>query len=262
VAELYPCARKAHDENEFETEMSESREDKHLKRLVTRRRGRPKGDEVKVAILRAANDLLESKGYAGFTIEAVAARAGAARSSVYRWWPNRAALAIAGFLFETAPKIAYGESGSAATDVRQQMMTVADVYGKKVGRTIAALVAHGQGDQEALQALLAGYVMPRREEAKRILRAGIRNGELRADLDLDVAVDALYGPIWYRVLVPHAPLTRDWASRLADHVMAGFLAPRQGDAVTCRPPRALKSRPALQDNSLGIRSRKRSIPGA
>ena len=189
-----------------------------------RKRGRPKGDEVKLAILRAANDLLESEGYSGFTIEAVAARSGAARSTIYRWWPNRAALAIAGFLSETAPKIAYGRSGSAAADIRKQLMTVADVYSGKVGRTIAALVAQGQGDHEALQALLSGYVVPRREEAKRILRAGLQSGELRADLDVDVAVDALYGPIWYRILVPHAPLSREWASRLAEHVMGGLLA--------------------------------------
>jgi AcrR family transcriptional regulator len=191
-----------------------------------RKRGRPKGDEVKLAILRAANDLLETEGYSGFTIEAVAARSGAARSTIYRWWPSRAALAIAGFLSETAPKIAYGRSGSAADDIRKQMMTVADVYSGRVGRTIAALVAQGQADPEALQALLTGYVVPRREEAKRILRAGMRSGELRADLDVDIAVDALYGPIWYRILVPHAPLSRDWAGRLAEQVIGGLLAPR------------------------------------
>ena len=195
-----------------------------FKAAAPRKRGRPKGGEVKLAILRAANELLESEGYSGFTIEAVAARSGAARSSIYRWWPNRAALAIAGFLSETAPKIAYGRSGSVTRDMRRQLMTVADVYSGKVGRTIAALVAHGQGDVEAMQALMVGYVIPRREEAKRILRIGTQSGELRADLDLDVAVDALYGPIWYRILVPHTPLSREWAGRLADQVMEGFLA--------------------------------------
>mgnify|MGYP002651800078 CR=1 FL=1 len=188
---------------------------------IARKRGRPKGDEVKNAILKAASDLLREEGFAGFTIEAVASRSGAARSSIYRWWPNRSALAVAGFLSETAPKISYGETGSAVTDVTQQLVKVAEVYGGAVGRTIATLVAQGQGDPEALRCLLDGYVIPRRAEARRVLERGVANSELRPDADLDVLVDALYGPIWYRLLVPHAPLTPEWVTRLTDHVFEG-----------------------------------------
>ncbi|MDC7785400.1 TetR/AcrR family transcriptional regulator [Rhodoplanes sp. TEM] len=193
-----------------------------ISKSTARRRGRPQGDEVKIAILKAANELLEERGLAGFTIDAVATRSGAARSSIYRWWPNRGALAIAGFLAETAQKIGYPVTSSAIADMKGQMMRVAEVYGQKVGRTISALVAQGQSDPEALRALLDGYVLPRRDEAKKVLARGVANGELRDDLDFDVVVDALYGPIWYRILVPHAPLTPDWAGRLADHVFGGL----------------------------------------
>jgi AcrR family transcriptional regulator len=189
-----------------------------------RRRGRPQGDEVKVAILKAAHELLEEKGFSGFTIEAVAARAGAARSTIYRWWPNRGALAMAGFLSETAPKIAYKWTKSPISDIKQQMVLVAEVYGDKVGRTISAIVAQGQGDPDALKALLDGYVRPRRDEAKVVLMRGIECGELRKDIDLDVVVDALYGPIWYRILVPHAPISAKWAAKLADQVFRGLRA--------------------------------------
>lgn len=187
-----------------------------------RRRGRPKGDEVKIAILKAANELLEEQGLSGFTIDAVATRSGAARSTIYRWWPSRGALAMAGFLAETAQKIVYPSTSSPLADLKSQMMRVAEVYGQAVGRTISALVAQGQGDPEALRALLDGYVLPRREEAKRVLARGMECGELRPDIDLDVVVDALYGPIWYRILVPHAPLTPEWAAALADHVFSGI----------------------------------------
>lgn len=191
-------------------------------RTRPRRRGRPQGDEVRVAILKAANELLEEQGFSGFTIEAVAARAGAARSTIYRWWPNRGALAMAGFLSETAPKIAYKWTKSPVSDIKQQMMLVAEVYGDKVGRTISAIVAQGQGDPGTLKALLDGYVRPRRDEAKVVLQRGIECGELRKDLDLDVVVDALYGPIWYRILVPHAPISAKWAAKLADQVFRGL----------------------------------------
>jgi AcrR family transcriptional regulator len=187
-----------------------------------RGRGRPQGDEVKIAILKAANELLENEGYSGFTIEAVAARAGAARSTIYRWWPTRGALAMAGFLSETAPKIAYRNTKSPISDLKQQIMLVAEVYSGKVGRTISAIVAQGQGDPETLRALLDGYVRPRRDEAKLVLKRGIECGELRRDIDLDVVVDALYGPIWYRILVPHAPITVKWAAKLTDQVFRGL----------------------------------------
>jgi len=187
-----------------------------------RRRGRPQGDEVKVAILKAANELLEEQGYSGFTIEAVAARAGAARSTIYRWWPNRGALAMAGFLSETAPKIAYKWTKSPISDIKKQMMVVAEVYSGKVGRTISALVAQSQRDPETLKALLEGYVQPRREEAKRVLMRGIECGELRKNIDLDIVVDSLYGPIWYRIVVPHAPISARWAGKLADQVFRGL----------------------------------------
>jgi AcrR family transcriptional regulator len=189
-----------------------------------RGRGRPQGDEVKVAILKAAHEQLEEHGLSGFTIEAVAARAGAARSTIYRWWPNRGALAMAGFLSETSPKIAYKWTKSPVSDIKQQMMLVAEVYGDKVGRTISAIVAQGQGDPDTLKALLNGYVRPRRDEAKIVLMRGIECGELRKDIDLDVAVDALYGPIWYRILVPHAPISAKWAAKLADQVFRGLRA--------------------------------------
>jgi AcrR family transcriptional regulator len=187
-----------------------------------RRRGRPQGDEVKTAILNAANELLEEEGFSGFTIEAVAARAGAARSTIYRWWPTRGALAMAGLLSATVPKIPYKWTTSPLSDMKQQMMLVADVYSGKVGRIISAIVAQGQGDPNTLKALIDGFVRPRRNEAKLVLMRAIECGELRKDIDLEIVVDTLYGPIWYRMLVPHAPLSPRWAAKLADQVFRGI----------------------------------------
>jgi hypothetical protein len=83
-------------------------------------------------------------------------------------------------------------------------------------------VAEGQGDPETLQAFIDGYARPRRADAKRVLERGIACGELRPDIDLEVVLDALYGPITYRLLVPHAPLTPKWAAALADHVFSNL----------------------------------------
>lgn len=187
--------------------------------------GRPRDDAAMSAILHAANAILEEQGIAGFTIEGVAARAGVAKTTIYRWWPSKGALAIAGFLAETAPKISYANTGEALADLTHQLKRVATVYGGTAGRVLSAIIADGQRDPHTITAFIEGYARQRREEAKVILRAGIRRGELRSDIDLDVALDALYGPIYYRMLVPVGPLDATWAESLAAHVLAG-LVPR------------------------------------
>src|SRR3984957_8306622 len=159
--------------------------------------GRPRDEAARVAILKAANAILEKEGIAGFTIEAVAARAGVSKTTIYRWWPSRGALAVAGFLAEMEPKIAYPNTGSSLMDLVAQLKRVAAVYGS---------------------------ARPRREEAKAILRAGIERGELSRDIDIDVALDALNGPIYYRMLVPLGPLDSTWVETLARSVLAGLAA--------------------------------------
>jgi AcrR family transcriptional regulator len=187
------------------------------------RMGRPRDAAAKDAILKAANDILEERGIAGFTIEAVAKRAGVAKTTIYRWWPSKGALAIAGFLAETAPKISYPNSGSIVSDLTEQLKRVAVVYGGVAGRVLSAIIADGQRDPHTIAAFIEGYAGPRREDAKDILKTGIERGELRPDLDLEVALDALYGPIYYRMLVPLGPLNADWMESIARVVLRGLV---------------------------------------
>ena len=84
------------------------------------------------------------------------------------------------------------------------------------------MIAEGQSDPELAEALRSRWLSVRRTEAREILELGIERGELRG-LDLEVAVDVLYGPI-YRMLVGHAPLEGDFADALADHIFAGLAA--------------------------------------
>ena len=129
---------------------------------------------------------------------------------------------MAGFLAEIAPKISYPNSGSALTDLINQLRRVAAVYGGASGRVLAAIIAEGQRDPATIAAFVDGYAKPRRAEAKKILLAGIERGELRPDIDLEVALDALYGPIYYRMLVPVGPLNARWVKSLAAHVFDGL----------------------------------------
>jgi AcrR family transcriptional regulator len=186
--------------------------------------GRPRSERAHRAILQAANELLESEGFAAVTMEAIAERAGVSKATVYRWWPNRAAVVMDGFLSIVSSEVPFPHTSHAREDIRIHIRRLAEAFSGKIGRTVAALIAEGQSDPELAEALRSRWLSVRRAEAREILELGIERGELREDLDPEVAVDVLYGPIYYRMLVGHAPLDDDFADALADHVFAGLAA--------------------------------------
>lgn len=181
--------------------------------------GRPRSEAAHRAILQAANDLLNEDGFAALTIEAIAAKAGVSKATIYRWWSSKAAVVMDGFLAATAPNIPFSDTGSVKEDFRTQMHTVVNLFASQTGRTIAALIAQGQVDEELAVAFRERYLAARRTEAKQILKRGIACGELQPDIDLDVVLDALYGPLYYRLLVGHASLDVDFVNKLVDLVM-------------------------------------------
>ena len=186
--------------------------------------GRPRSERAHRAILQAANELLEREGFAAVTMEAIAERAGVSKATIYRWWPNRAAVVMDGFLSTVSSEVPFPHTGHAREDIRIHMRRLAEAFSGKMGRTVAALIAEGQTDPELAEALRSRWISVRRAEAREILELGIERGELREDLDLEVAVDVLYGPIYYRMLVGHAPLEGDFAKALADHIFSGLAA--------------------------------------
>jgi AcrR family transcriptional regulator len=183
--------------------------------------GRPRSDVTRRAILNAAFELLADRGVSGFTIEGVAARSGVARTTIYRWWSSKGALAMEGFLETTAPQIAFPHTASAIADIKAQLRLVAKALRGRMGRIVCGIIAEGQSDPDTIEAFVEGYIRPRREEARTILRRGIDAGELRPDLDIDVALDALYPPLYLRLLLRHGPLDDAWVDRLSDLVLSG-----------------------------------------
>src|ERR687896_1355858 len=186
--------------------------------------GRPRSERAHRAILQAANELLESEGFAAVTVEAIAERAGVSKATVYRWWPDRAAVVMDGFLSTVSSEVPFQHTGHAREDIRIHMRRLAEAFSGKMGRTVAALMAEGQSDPELAGALRSRWLSVRRAEAREILELGIERGELREDLDLEVAVDILYGPIYYRMLVGYAPVDNGFTDALADYIFAGLVA--------------------------------------
>ncbi|MEN3285209.1 MAG: hypothetical protein V7607_6349 [Solirubrobacteraceae bacterium] len=190
-----------------------------------RARGRPRSESARAGILRAAIELLQTRGFSALSVDAIAARAGVGKATIYRWWPNKAAVVMDAFLADTAPGMPFPDTGSTREDLRRQMRSVIRLFNTPAVRDpFVALIGASQHDASLAAALRERFVANRRQAAKDVLARGIERGELRADLDLDVAIDALYGALYYRLLISGARLTPRYADTLLDQLYAAFAA--------------------------------------
>jgi AcrR family transcriptional regulator len=183
--------------------------------------GRPRSEQARIAVLRSALKLLGENGFSDFTIEAVAAHSGVAKATVYRWWPNKAALIADAFASSTTRKLHFPDTGSVRTDMSQQMCQLVKIFRSRRGRIVSAILAGGQSDPELISAFRERFLKPRRGEAYATLHRGIQRGELRDDVDLDLLLDALYGPIYMRFLIRHDHLTNQFVEQLCELVLGG-----------------------------------------
>ncbi|MDF5730396.1 MAG: TetR/AcrR family transcriptional regulator [Rhizonema sp. PD38] len=186
--------------------------------LSTRRRS----ERSHQAILKAAAELLEEKGYAGVCIEAIATRAGVGKQTIYRWWSSKATVIMEAYAAQAAPNVATPDTGTVKEDLCQilrQLFTILTTT--TVGSAVAGLIAEAQTDSNVAEAFRDLFVADHREAARTILSRGIKSGELRPDLNLELVIDAIYGPIWYRLLLKHALLDDVCVEELVNLVMEG-----------------------------------------
>jgi len=183
--------------------------------------GRPRSEQARQAILRTTLKILGKNGFSDFKIEEVAARASVGKATVYRWWPNKGALIADAFASSTTRKLRFPDTGSVYADMSQQMRQLIKVFRSRRGRIVSAILAAGQSDKDLIEAFRERFLWPRRREAYATLRRGIERGELRRDLDPDLLLDSLYGPIYMRFLIQHDRLTPEFVDRLCALVLAG-----------------------------------------
>ena len=192
-----------------------------------RGRGRPRDEQARRRILKAALDLMDESTFAQLTAEAIAGRAGTSKATVYRWWPNKAAVVIEAFREAIAPELPLRHSGTLRDDLTTQVRNFARVLSGRGGRMLRSFVVAARSDPEVAAAFRSIWSDPRRAEAKERLRLKQASGQLRADADLDLVLDSLYGPLYYRFLVKNEAPSQKYAEALTELVIAG-LAPAGG----------------------------------
>ncbi|MFZ5779184.1 MAG: TetR/AcrR family transcriptional regulator [Pseudomonadota bacterium] len=179
-------------------------------------RGRPRDPRIRATILEAARGLLERGGLTAVTIEAIAARAGVSRPTIYRYWPNAPAVAMAAFL-ETSGAPAAGRGGHAPlAALRAQLHAIADAFAAPAGRSVAAMVAAAQSETELAKAFRNEFIARNRDAARQLLERSIADGLVVTPADLDATLDMIFGALFYRLLMGHAPITRAFVDHLLD----------------------------------------------
>ena len=189
-----------------------------------RGRGRPRDEAARRRILQAALDLMDETAFTQVTLEAIAERAAASKTTVYRWWPNKAQLAIEAFREAVAPQLPLRDTGSLRNDLTTQMQNFARVLSGRGGRMLRSFLVAARCDPEVAEAFRSIWSDPRRAEAKAMLRQKQVTGQLRKDADLDLVIDSLYGPLYYRFLVKNELPSQKYAESLAALVIQGLIA--------------------------------------
>lgn len=188
--------------------------------------GRPRSEHARQAILRAAFELVRDRGFAALTIEGIAARAGVAKTTIYRHWPSKAAVVMDALLTEADPRTPFPDTGSVREDLRRQLHGVVKLLGDPAdGAVYVALLAECQHDAALAAAMRDRFIAARRAQAAAVIERGIDRGELREDLNVDVALDAIYGALYYRLLVRHAPVFTDYVDEIIDLALPSVAAP-------------------------------------
>jgi AcrR family transcriptional regulator len=184
--------------------------------------GRPRDPAARAAILAAARALLEEGGLPAVTVEGIARRAGVGKPTVYRHWPNAPAVAMAAFLETAASAPEAAPAGVPPLEaLRWQLAGIAAAFADRTGRGVKAMVAASLGETELAKAFRNQFIAASRAAGRELLERAVAAGELRADLDLEVTLDLVYGPLYYRLLVGHAPLDQRFADGLLGQVLGG-----------------------------------------
>lgn len=177
-------------------------------------RGRPRDPRTRVAILAAARALLERGGLTSVTIEAIAQKAEVSRPTIYRYWPNAPAVAMAAFLETTGAAEAAQSPHAPLVALRARLHALADAFAAPTGRSVAAMVAAAQSETELAKAFRNEFIARNRDATRALLERCIAEKAIASPEDMELSLDLIFGPLFYRLLMGHAPITRGFVDQL------------------------------------------------
>jgi AcrR family transcriptional regulator len=193
------------------------------------RKGRPPSEVAAshAAIMDTVYALLQEKSVRDMTMEEVAKRAKIGKPTLYKWWPTKATLVLAMLCERMAPKLEKPLDLTAEESLRFRVRRLIDAFNGPFGKIVAGLIAEGQSEPGVLKEFFDRWVSPRRTATIADLQRGKNASELRSEAEPELLNDAIFGAIYYRLLLRSGPLTRRFGEELVEQVIRGH---RSGNA--------------------------------
>jgi AcrR family transcriptional regulator len=186
-----------------------------------RGRGRPRDTALDGRILDQVVALLDSHGYAGLTLDELAARSGVAKTTILRRWPSKAAVAAAGVERLALQSVDVPDSGTLRGDLRALLHGAVETFVRGHGQFVPRLLREA-GHHPEIADLLYTVIHTRRQAYRRVLALAIARGDLAPAVDQDLLIDLLIGPTWTRLLITRDPITREYVDANVDAVLTAF----------------------------------------
>jgi AcrR family transcriptional regulator len=207
---------------------------------AVRQMGRPRDARADRAILETTLELIAERGIHAFRTEDVAARAGVGKGAIYRRYRSKDKLVTAAVAELVREEIGLPDTGSTRGDLLVLMREAVELYrssmpAQLMPKVIGAMAEH----PELARAVRDGFLAGRRAALSEVLRRGVERGDLRPDLDLELALDVLGGPLFYRLLVTGGPLDEQLAEGVADLILRGFAPDEPRHAKSTRKRKEL-----------------------
>ena len=188
-----------------------------------------RSEQSRQAILQSTMKLLDerepgSMSVQQLSIERIAREAGVSKTTIYRWWPDKAAVIIDTFLENHILLTPMREDLPPVDALREHVVALAAVYAGHEGRLMAQLLAESQYDPATLEEFKAQFWRPRREVVNSVIERAIAEGSIRGDRSPDEIAERIYAPIYFKLLFAEGSFDADTMRASFDLALEGIAA--------------------------------------
>jgi AcrR family transcriptional regulator len=188
--------------------------------------GRPRDERIDTEVVSAVLAALRNGGYGAVTIDGIARKVKRARTSIYRRWPSKRHLVAYAVLSEMGDNPA-PNTGALRADLEAVAETLLNAFAGPLGQALAGLVADMAEDAELAETIRQEVLAARRRSMREALMRAAGRGEIRQDLDMELVLDMLTGPFYFRTLFGHMPINRRMTREIVDYVLRVVAAPKR-----------------------------------
>jgi AcrR family transcriptional regulator len=181
--------------------------------------GRPRSEETKKLILSTSYQMLLELGFKAVTVDGIALRTGVSKATIYKWWPNKAAVVVDGFFDASEMLLQIPDTGSAKEDIFIQVNNLAAFFTSSKGKIVTELIAEGQFDSNIASEYQKRYFQPRRQITRQILERGIGRNQVNKDIDIELVIDIIYAPIFYRLMITGDKIDKGYIDKVLEQTL-------------------------------------------